>query len=429
MDLQRWWLVWNDPVLNGLVQQALASNLELAQAVQRLRQQRLLAGVAEVQFRPTVSASTKTLQDVAATDNYLHVSLDVTWELGLFGAADATRQAGEAGLATAQAQLQGARVSVVSEVVRRYLDMRMAQRQLGVLDQIQTLDEQTQALAVQRRTYRVGVADELLQARMQASQARALQASVQDSMHRSAQALAVLLGRSTPDPAWMTPSASPWPVLTSFTLAELPADLLRTRPDIRVAEASVTSAAAELGMARAALYPRLVLGGSLLYAYNVTHNRRTRTDNLPAFGPQLDIPLFDWSRRRSQADAGEAALQAALLGYRQSVLEGLSEVEGALGTLARQQQRAEALQQASGVARERVTAAQTLQGLGLSSRYDGLAARRMALQAESEQMSAEAACNLAYVALYKALGGAALPAQASDGSVAANPTDMAKEIR
>jgi outer membrane protein TolC len=116
-------------------------------------------------------------------------------------------------------------------------------------------------------------------------------------------------------------------------LAVLPADLLRNRPDIQSAEAAVEQAAAEVGVSRAALYPRLTLTGSLLYAYNLTRNHRTTSDSIPMIGPQIDIPLFDWGRRRAVADGKELALQASIKAYRQAVLNGIAEAESALAAV------------------------------------------------------------------------------------------------
>ena len=93
------------------------------------------------------------------------------------------------------------------------------------------------------------------------------------------------------------------------------------------AEAAVEQAAAEVGVSRAALYPRLTLTGSLLYAYNLTRNHRTTSDSIPMVGPQIDIPLFDWGRRRAVADGKELALQASIKAYRQAVLNGIAEAE------------------------------------------------------------------------------------------------------
>ncbi len=166
------------------------------------------------------------------------------------------------------------------------------------------------------------------------------------------------------------------PALAPFAFPALPADLLRTRPDVQAAEAAVRKAAAEVGVARSELYPRIAITGSLLYAYNLTRNRRTTSDNVPAIGPTIDIPLLDWGRRRMQVDAQQEALQAAELSYQRTVRSAVAEAEGALSALAAQQNRADALAQARPALAERVRAADVQARLGLASEYDGLAAQR-----------------------------------------------------
>ena len=190
----------------------------------------------------------------------------------------------------------------------------------------------------------------------------------------------------------------------------LPADLLRTRPDVRQAEAAVLEAAGELGMARAELYPRVAIGASYLYAFNLTQNRRTSSTNrLPAICPLIDLPLFDWGLRRARADARGEALQASLTAYRQTVLQGVSEAETALSALEQQRQRRMHLEQAAGMFERRAQRQRGLLASGLASAYDQLAFDRAALQAEAECDGARAAQALAFVNLYKALGGAPLP--------------------
>ncbi|WP_234385285.1 TolC family protein, partial [Paracidovorax avenae] len=229
-------------------------------------------------------------------------------------------------------------------------------------------------------------------------------------------ALGVLLDRAAPDPAWSAAGPVRVPTLAPFAFSALPADLLRTRPDVQAAEAAVRKAAADVGMARSELYPRIAITGSLLYAYNITRNRRTTSDNVPAIGPTIDIPLFDWGRRRMQVDAQQEALQAAALSYQRTVRGAVAEAEGALSALAAQQNRADALAEAQPALAERVRAGSVQARLGLASEYDGLAAQRAVLQTEAEWATAQDARSLAFVALYKALGGAPLPpASADDG--------------
>lgn len=413
-DLQTWWQRWNDPQLNALVEQALAQNLDLAQALGRLKQQRLLQGVAEATFKPEVTGGARTLQDVAAVDSYFHASIDVAWDFGLFGARESTQLAARSELLSAQAQVRAASVSLVADVVRRWLDIRMAQVQRQLLGDRVALDERAVKFANVRLAQHLDGSDAVHQAQLQLAQSRGQLIAIQESQTRSAHALALLLGRARPDLAWLAPDASArLPEPQAFQLQVLPADLLRTRPDIETAEANVTRAAAALGLSRSALYPRFALAGSLLYSYNLTQNHRTTSDQMPLVGPVIDIPLFDWGRRRSQADSDEAAMDVAVLGYRQAVLESISEVETALAGLQAQRARKAALEQTRGQIAARDAVLKRREQLGLASEFGRVNERRALLQNQSEQIVAQGAQALAYVTLYKALGGAPLPAEAA----------------
>lgn len=405
--LAQWWRSWNDPALNALVDEALAQNLDVAQAVLRLRQQRLLAGASNATFMPVVSAGGKTLQDIAAVDSYFHASIDVSWDLGLFGDSQAARRSADAGVLDAQAQLHAARVALVADVVHRYLDIRQAQVQRGLaLRQQQQAQRQLELLQV-RQAQRLADTQTLEQQQLQLRGVQAQLTTLDEAQARAAHALAALLGRDRPEPQWLqADAAAALPQLQAIEV--LPADLLRRRPDIQSAEAAVEQAAAEVGVSRAALYPRLTLTGSLLFAYNLTRNHRTTSDYIPMVGPQIDIPLFDWGRRRAVADGKELALQASIKAYRQAVLNGIAEAEGALAAIAAQQQRQQALLSAQQIHAARDKAQAVRQKLGLSSELTGLDNARASLQTQSELATAKAAEALAYVALYKAVGAAPL---------------------
>ena len=406
-ELAQWWLGWNDPALNALVDEALAQNLDVAQAVLRLRQQRLLADTAGSAFLPVVGAGARTLQDIAAVDTYFHASIDVSWDLGLFGDAEAARRSGSASVLDAAAQLHAARVALVADVVHRYLDIRLAQIQRNLVQkQLQQAQRQLQLLEIlrdQRLTDTQTLEQQQLQLRTQEAQL----ALLNESQKRAAHALAALLGRDRPEAQWLQPKAdAALPTLQAIEV--LPADLLRKRPDIQSAEAAVEQAAAEVGVARAALYPRLMLTGSLLYSFNLTRNHRSTSDSIPMLGPQIDIPLFDWSRRRALADGKELALQSSIKAYRQAVLNGIAEAEGSLAAVAAQQQRQQSLLAAQKIQQSRDKAQVVRQQLGLSSELAGAENARASLQLQSEMATAKAAEALAYVALDKAVGAAPL---------------------
>lgn len=411
VDLHQWWKSFNDPTLDALVQEAIHSNLDLKISLSRLREARLETGRASAQFKPAFSANARNLQDISATDTYFHASIDMVWELGLFGAAQSTRQIAEAAAAYADADVQGVRVSVIADVVRNYLDLRSAQRQQAQLEQLVDSAQRLAALTqVRLRTWQ-GTAEEVVQIQLQVAQLGASQAQVKLAASNAAQALAILLGRATPDPAWLEHPTHTSGLLAPFSLPQFPTDLLRTRPDVKAAEADVMRAAAAAGLARSELYPRITLAGSFLYSYNITRNFRTKTNNAPAVGPIVDIPLFDWGRRLTQVDIKEEALNASLISYQRSVNQGVAETEGALAAMAAQQARAQALDQALSLVRQRTQATQKQRRLGLASEYEVLARQRAEWQAQQELEAAHHAHALAFVALYKALGGAPLPEQ------------------
>ncbi|WP_027014414.1 TolC family protein [Comamonas composti] len=415
-DLRGWWKAWGDARLDAVVEQALAANQDLAQVELRLKARQRLAGVADAAFKPVLSGNVRTLQDIAAIDSYFHASIDMAWDLGLFGASQSSLRARAAELLDAKARLQAARVALVADVVHHYLDLRLAQRQRALLAEQARLDQRGLALARVRQQQRLGTAEAVLLLQQQAAHTAAQQADMELAQARAAHALAALLGQARPEAGWLAADEKAGlPSTQALGLTALPADMLRTRPDIRIAQAAVERAAAEAGLAQAALYPRVVLAGSLLYSYNLTQNFRTTSDNIPTLGPQIDIPLFDWGQRRARADASELALQAAGQAYRQQVLDAVAEVETALAGLTAQGRRLIALQQVQDSLQQSNQRQQKRRQLGLDSEFGALAGQRAAIVARSDQATAQAAQALAYVALYKALGAAPLPEDGYEG--------------
>lgn len=405
-DLRSWWKALDDPQLNELVDEALHQNLDLAQSAQLLQAERRLAGRANARFQPELSGGARPVQDAAARDSYFNVGIDMAWELGLFGAAESGRILAQAALEQAQARHQALRVSLVAAVVRNYLDLGVANGQIEILRKMLAIDSQSEVLSRTRVVAHLGTPQEADAATEQRWTTEAELASMRLTADRAGRALALVLGRDAPDPAWRDVTQPR--VLTSFALRAVPADLLRTRPDIVQAQAEVLRAAGNHGVARSALYPRLGLGGSILYSYNVTQNRRSNSNFAPSVGPLIDIPLWDWGARRAQEAASRHELEAALVGYRKAVLTGVSEVEEALSALEHLRDRLQALDNAGAVMDQRVAKQRSLAALGLSSGFEALTEQRARLQAQTARELAQGARTLAYVALYKALGGAPL---------------------
>lgn len=408
-DLRGWWKAFSDAELDRLVDQALADNLTIAQAALRLEGARALAGHRYSAFLPQLGAHTLSEPTPDSSASYFQFGFDARWELGLFGRSKSQARISMADLGVAEADAQAARVSVVAEVVRSYIELRGAQHRLQLLQQVGAGAQDKVDLTETRLRLRLASANELARARIELASSRAALAEPQLAIERNRQKLAVLLGRSEPLPEWSGTGAQPR--LGDLGIESMPADLLRTRPEIQRAESEVLKALGEYGVARADRFPRIGLGGSLTYSSRVLgHGRLSDADAITTIGPAIDIPLFDWGARKAAADAHEKELSASVLAYRQTVLEGVAEAETAMAALAQQRERAAAL--AGGVASlEQAKAANgTLSRLGLADGFDRISANAELAQARLELAAAEQDRGIAFIALYKALGGAPLPA-------------------
>ncbi|HEU0277072.1 MAG TPA: efflux transporter outer membrane subunit [Rhodanobacteraceae bacterium] len=407
-DLTGWWTHFHDPELDRLVATALADNLSVAQARLKLRAARQVEDASTAKFRPQLAFNTLEQPNVENTASYFQAGFDASWELGVFGRGKAAGHLARADIGAAAADLQSARVSLVAEVVREYLGLRAAQRSAALLDvaaaaaraKLELLRMQQHLQLASKLEVDAGIAA--------AAKAEAAAIDPHDAITQHAYALAVLLGQSEPDPAWLEPA--PLPTLGAEQITSLPADLLRTRPEIRYAEAQVLRAAGELGIAEANLFPHLALGSSLTFAALVKgHTRLGDVNNSFAIGPIIDIPLFDWGQRRAVRNARDDELRAAVLAYRQAVVAGAAEVDSDLATLSASGQRADGANAAVTAAQDALRLSRTLRGLGQADGLTVADAELAASDAELDRVRARLAHGLAFVALYKALGGAPLP--------------------
>ena len=410
-DLHVWWQALGDPALNALIDRALQDNLDVAQAAERMRAARLLNRHAHDGYLPSLHGRTNDVIDPDTTASYFVVGFDALWELPLFGAWQSTARLSQGQLDGASAALRGAQVSLVAEVSRRWIELRSAQRQAQLLTAIRDAQQEKLRLLQVREQLKLVPPLEVARAQAELARAEAALADPQQVINSSAQQLAVLVGQNEPDPQWLQPGAQPQ--LGEWQLTTAPADMLRARPEIQSAEAEVLRAAGELGMSRADIYPHIGLGASLQWSSNIASNYRVHTgEAIFSYGPIIDIPLFDWGQRVANAHAKDHELRAAVLAYRQAVLQGVAEAETAMGDLEQLRGRETASQQAALALQTSMTALRKRAELNLGSNLDVQDGLIEDHRAQLEVVGAVAARDLAYVALYKALGGASMPAPA-----------------
>ena len=408
---ETWWTVYGDARLNQLVAQANESNQSLAQAQAQYRQAQALVPAAQAANMPTLGLAASEGRGLAFTQgapalgNSHNWSFQAGWEPDLWGRVNRSVEAASANAQASDYDLGAARLAVQATLVNDYLQLRMVDSQSELFAQL--IGGYGKALQITQSQKRLGVASpmdvELANATLKAAQAQATDLAL--TREQLEHAIAVLTGSI---PARFSIAPLP-PGSTSPRLPTVPAtlasDLLERRPDIAAAERRVAAANANIGVARAAWFPRLQLSSSYGNAGPSLGDWFLTPYQAWALGGTLAGTLFDGGLRTAQGEQVRAAFDAAAAAYRQTVLSGIQEVEDNLSAMAELQHEWEfqnAAVQSSRVA-ERAILSQYRAGTApytavVTVQASRLANERVALQVQARLFTAA-------VALIKAIGG------------------------
>lgn len=408
----KWWRLYQDPVLDGLVSDALAANTDIRTAVARLAKARALLretrGSREPQVGVGASAQYGKLPgpDLGRkrTDVQVDVGLDVAYEVDLFGRVSRSIEAARGDVAAADADADAVRVIIAADTTRAYADAASAAERLAVNQRI--VDLLDRSLQLTERRYQVGLANGLDTARIGAlrDQRRAEIPLFEAQRQLALLRLATLTGRT---PRELPPIAAAR--TSTLRLAQpIPvgdgATLLARRPDVRAAERRLAAATARIGVATADLYPRITLGGSV-------GSSGAGIGNLFGSNPLtwLAGPLINWTANRTAARArvagAEADAQAALAEFDGSILQALEETEAALASYRSALDRRAALQGARDKAEIAAEISRARQREGDISSLELLDAERTAADAQATLALADAQIAAAQIDLFRGLGG------------------------
>ncbi len=421
-DLDSWWRAFGDATLDRLIEAALRDNLNIQIAGERLKAARALRHRSRSEFWPNLNFRVYEETSPGATTGYFEMGFDSTWEFGLFGRSQATSSIALADENGANVDEAAARVSVVAEVAKNYVELRAAQARLQILDELVAL--RRRQVDLNQARLRTHIASELEVDRAQNDLQQALSDASEPKLVvvQTTQAIAVLLGTNTPDRALTIGDKQP--LLPTIDIRQAPADLLRTRPEIRRAEQNILKAAGELGIAHADLYPKLGINGILISSTPVTQHLGD-IDAVPVIGPTFTLPILDWGARRDVVNAREAALAASVLAYREAVLESVAEAQTALAQFDAKSELVETAQRSLDLNQRGVKSAQTLQRIGLGDALDSTTANLALSQARLQQSGVLRDRALSYIAVYKAFGGTIPPLKMPKDNTSAHGDDAA----
>jgi outer membrane protein, multidrug efflux system len=422
--IERYWTAFGDPLLTQLVEDSVVHNKDLAAATANLQAARAVRRLTGFDQFPTVTLTGGYAQNQDAQQQFpgftvtnaqrnfdtAQAGFDGLWELDLFGRVRRNVEAARADVGASEATLRDARVSVIAEVARDYFILRGLQDQLTLTKR--NAENEFSTLKLTRTRLEAGRGNELDTSRAEAqwqttlSSIPTLEASIATTIYR----LSVLTGRP---PTALVDTLSPQaaaPELPLLSSIGTPEQLLRHRPDVRVAERQLAAATARVGVAMGDLFPKVTLVGEFGYiAPGFSGIGQSESKSYSA-GPSISWAAFDLGRVFARIGSSRAQTDAALARYQGAVLGALEDTDGALITYGRSQSRRDALRVAAAASDKAASLAQQRFEGGLIDFLEVLDAERTSLSAELllSQSRTDAATSL--IAVYKALGaGWAIP--------------------
>lgn len=407
IPLDRYWVMLGDPLVEEYVGRAQSDNLDLAQAVTRLRAARAGLRQARADRVPTVTGSggaRRDVGDLASDDVLFSLGADASWEVDLFGRIDASVDAARSDVRAAGYSLGDLERVIVAQVASQVVTARSLAAQLAIARD--TLANQEDNLQIARWRNQAGLVSSLdvEQARTQRAQTAAAIPQLESDLVAVSNAVSTLIGEP-PGEVYRMLSQAPRDVPAPPTGVALsaPADMLRRRPDVSAAEARLAADLDRVGVARAQLYPLVRLSGSIgTNATDVGKLFDLITGNIFAGLSQL---IFDGGRVRGQIDGAQAIADGSLAAWRQSILVALEEVESSAVDLEASNTRVAALAEANDGAQNAAILARSQYQAGLIDFQTLLVTESQLLSTRTAEVNAEAARAIAFISLARAMGG------------------------
>jgi len=427
VDFSDWWAVFNDPVVNELVQAAYQQNLPLQIAGLRIYEARAQLGIAfGFQYPQTqqglgsasINQLSKNAPNAAGAEGYysnFDIGLDAAWELDVWGKFRRGVQTGVANLEASIADYDDILVSLTAEVARTYILLRTGEERLAVARQ--NVKIQKRSLEIAEVRFKAGAVTEL-----DVTQAQALLRSTESTIPgfesdiRQAQnALAILLGKLPGEIDAMLRSPGLIPQVPAEVAVGIPTELLRRRPDIRFAERQLAAQSAQIGFAKADLLPHFSLFGTL--GFQASDHTGFQSNNSKfsdlfkknsityTTGAGFNWDIFNYGRITNQVRVEDARFQELAVNYEDTVIRAAQEVEDAMVEFLRSQDAVFALADAVKASKRSVDLSMIQYREGLVDYQRVLDTQRFLTELQDDLVFTAGSVGQNLVAIYRSLGG------------------------
>jgi multidrug efflux system outer membrane protein len=407
-DLAAWWKKFSDPMLVSLISEALHTNLTLQLAQSRLRQARASRGIVAGPFWPSLTANASCSRGATGTahsSDTFSTGLDAAWELDFFGGTRRNVESADATILAARENIHDAQVTVCAEIALDYIQLRSIQEQIAIAENNLKSEQRTAGLTRQRLGAGFVSALDVANADAQVATTESAIPVLETAARQSIYALSVLLARPPADLVDQLSQPGPVPLTPPEVPVGLPSDLLKRRPDIRVAEAQWHAANAQIGVAKADLFPQFSLTGNLNYQSDLVRTLFAGSSRLWGAGPSVTWPILQGGAIAANVRLQKELTDQASITYRQTVLQALQDVENALVAFAREFEHRKALNEAVVQNRKAVDLSMQLYTQGNTDFLSVLDAQRSLYASETALSQSKESISTDLVALYKALGG------------------------
>jgi NodT family efflux transporter outer membrane factor (OMF) lipoprotein len=406
--ISQWWISFGNDHLAATVAEALESNHDLAAAAARIETAEAEARISGANLYPNASGSLAAARSrsnpggSAVRSSNFGVSLDISWELDVWGRIRSGVRASVADLQAVQADYAGARLSLTAQTAKAWFAVVEARQQMELAEQTVANYRATAKQAGDRVQEGVGSPSDKHLSQSSLASAEALLAQRRQSLDQAKRQLEILLGRYPNGNIQTTGNLPPMPPPVP---AGLPADIIRRRPDLVIAERRLAASSQRVDAAQAALYPRLSLTTSGGLASGEIGNLFTGDNIVWTIGGNLVQPIFEGGRLRATVVANEGRFKEAAELFAQRVLQAFSEVEITLAAEQFLAQRERALRVAADEALASIDVSQNRYVQGIESFIVVLESQRRALDAQSALYALQRQRLENRINLHLALGG------------------------
>jgi multidrug efflux system outer membrane protein len=415
----KWWVIFDDPILDGLEEQATSANQNLAAATARVKEARALQQVSRADLLPTVGAGFGPTREKASPTSLfepdgVNIPAKTLWraqatasyEADLFGRVSDAVKASRAESEESEALLRSVQLSLQADVAANYFKVRELDAELQVYAQNVSLREQELKL-VQSKFADGDIAElDVARARAELATARTNEMTAQRQRAIAEHSLAVLLGKA---PSEFSMASSPLQPVQIRIPPGLPSALLERRPDIAAGERAMAAANARIGVATAAYFPSLSITGNAGFEAATLGDLFKWSSRAfllgPLTGTALTVPIFDGGRRAGNLANARAVFDEDIAKYRQQVLQAFQEVEDNLSDLRILEQQTQTGNEAVQASTRAAEISRIQYRDGAVNYLDVIDAERTVLQSQTTAVQLFGFQAAATVNLIRALGG------------------------